>query len=165
MNAFMESTLKCDKVCDSNLFDNKNDAADEVENLLMALQTAPCCSCESLLILLLYHFSHIFHPEGHMFDDTTAPNKRTYEILTVYLFVCVFRIIPSSCSTMTVTRRWCPCGFAAAWRRDELRDMPDATAGRIRAWEIARQLQGELQLYALLQTQAQRSLGLETFFL
>lgn len=44
MNAFIESTLKCDNVCDSNLFANKNDIADEVENLLMAFQTSPCCS-------------------------------------------------------------------------------------------------------------------------
>lgn len=44
MNAFIESTLKCDNVCDSNLFDNKNDIADEVENLLMAFQMSPCCS-------------------------------------------------------------------------------------------------------------------------
>lgn len=77
MNAFIESTLKCDNVCGSNLFDNKNDITDEVENLLMAFQTSPCCSYESSLLLLLYHFSHIFHTEGHMFDDTSASSKHT----------------------------------------------------------------------------------------
>lgn len=72
MNAFIESTLKCDNVCGSNLLDNKNDIADEVENLLMAFQTSPCCSYKSSLLLFLNHFRHIFHPEGHQFDDTTA---------------------------------------------------------------------------------------------
>lgn len=35
-NTFMESTFKCDNVCGSNLFDNKNDIAYEVEHFLMA---------------------------------------------------------------------------------------------------------------------------------
>lgn len=74
MNAFIESTLKCDNVCGSNLLDNKNDIADEVENLLMAFQTSPRCSYESSLLLFLNHFRHIFHPKGQQFDDTTASN-------------------------------------------------------------------------------------------
>lgn len=87
-----------------------------------------------------------------MFGHKETP----HEILRIYLFVCLLRTIPSSCSTTTATPRWCPCGFAAVWRRDELRDLPDAAAGYGPAREVARTLQGELQLFALLQPRAQK---------
>lgn len=86
-----------------------------------------------------------------------------YEILIILLFVWIFRIIPSSCSTTTVTRRWCPCGFVAVWRRGELRDMPDAPLDHVEAWKTARGLQSELHLYALLLARAQKSLDVENF--
>lgn len=86
-----------------------------------------------------------------------------YEILIILLFVWIFRIIPSSCSTTTVTRRWCPCGFVAGWRRGELRDIPDAPLDYVEAWKTARGLQSELHLYALLLARAQKSLDVENF--
>lgn len=71
-------------------------------------------------------------------------NTHVWNIDRFKSFVCVSRIIPSSCSTTMGTRRWCPCGFAAVWRRGELRATPDATAGHRQAWGAS--LQGELRL-------------------
>lgn len=130
---FIESTFKCDNVCGSNLFDNKKwYCGGGKKNLVMAPQMSPCCCFyESSLRRLLRRFSLIFHPEGHASDDSTAANKHknTDEILIIFLFVRLFRIIPSSCSTTTVTRRWCPCGSVAVWRRGAPRDMPDGHRG------------------------------------
>lgn len=126
---FIESTFKCDNVCGSNLFDNKKWYRGGGEkNLVMAFQMSPCCCFyESSLRRLLRRFSLIFHPEGHTSDDSTAANKHknTDEILIIFLFARLFRIIPSSCSTTTATRRWCPCGCVAVWRSGAPRDTPD----------------------------------------
>lgn len=143
----------------------KNDIVEEVKNLVMAFQMPPCCCFyESSLRRLLRRFSLIFHPEGHTSDDSTAANKHIKPPMKYWLFLCLFgcfRTIPSWCSTTTVTRRWCPCGCVAVWRRGVPRDTPDGDHGD--AWRGARRLQGELHLYALLPTRAQKSLDVENF--
>lgn len=54
----------------------------------------------------------------------TVVKYKWYNIMSSPLF---FRIIPSSYSLTTVTPRWCPCGFAVAWRRDELSRLRDTS--------------------------------------
>ena len=59
-------------------------------------------------------------------------------IIYIYEHFCpspnISRTTPSSYSTTTVTPRWCPCGFVAVWRREELsrlRDTSDVAPPRL----------------------------------
>lgn len=59
-----------------------------------------------------------------------------------FLF-CLSRIIPSSCSSMMETPRWCPCGSVAVWRRGELNrwsDVPPPWTGWT-FWTLTKGLQ------------------------